>query len=50
VLSAQPVGNSEPGTVAFEEKDHCDAAVVWRGRFRTRIEQIYRVDGCDDTQ
>jgi len=23
---------------------HCDTPVVWRGRFRTRVEQIYGVD------
>jgi len=27
---------------------HCDAAVVWRGRFRTGGEDVYGVDACDE--
>ena len=26
----------------------CDEPVAWQGRFRTRGEDIYRVDACDD--
>jgi hypothetical protein len=27
--------------------DHCPGRVVWRGRFRTAGEKIYRVDACE---
>jgi hypothetical protein len=26
---------------------HCDEPVVWRGRFRTRGDDTYRVDACE---
>ena len=26
---------------------HCDEPVVWRGRFRTKRKDIYRVEACE---
>jgi hypothetical protein len=40
VTDPEPRRRGQPG--------HCDEPVVWRGRFRTRAEQIYRVDACDE--
>jgi hypothetical protein len=30
------------------QRANCDEPVKWRERFRTRAEQIYRVDACDE--
>jgi len=38
VTDPEPRRRGQPG--------HCEAPVVWRGRFRTRSEDIYRVDAC----
>ncbi len=39
VTDPEPRRRAQPG--------HCEKPVVWRGRFRTRGEDIYRVDACD---
>jgi hypothetical protein len=38
---------TDPEPRRLGHPDHCDEPVVWRGRFRTRGERVYRVDACE---